>query len=282
MSSSAVSALDVTRPYRVPEHIGAVHLIVMNSTDQIVPAVHAQISASPTRKGLRITGGCANMEAPDKVDMLAWFSGNLVDFSGFVSSGATREVSADRLLDPMVTEVPALLASTGRVTTLSTVPRVGAFQLVDESRLQMFREDEWGGGITCPNPGVHMIVVVQDQMGDQLDWDGDLLAYVELFDTYRRTAGWDFATIVWNGGGVTKTEVKLTARAGWPVILVKGSGRAADEYCNAIKAGDSIDFTLTGEDEPVLYDPSVHQLYVVSKDEPTSLRDQLAALGFMQ
>ena len=283
MSLSTVNVLDRQDPFRVPDHIGAVHVIVMNNDDDVPAAVHAMMNASPTRLGLRIAGGCSNMEASDKETMLEWFGSNLADFRGFVSSGATREVS-DGVLDPMVTEVPALLARSGQVVTVSTVPRVGTLQLVDQSRLQLFRADKYGVSTSYPNPGVHMIVVVQDRLGSELDWDGDVLTYVDTFNTYRRTAGWQFASIVWNGGGVTRTEVKRTARSGWPVILVEGSGRAADEYIAAIRAGNLIDLTLPGDDDwhAGHYDPGNHPpFHIVSKDEPTSLRDKLVELGFM-
>ena len=278
---STAPAIDTARPLQVPKHIGAVHVIVMNSGDTVPAAVQAMMSRSPTRFGLRIAGGCSGMRPTDRENMLTWFGQNLADFSGFVSSGATREVTGGKL-DPMVTEVPALLASTGNVITISTVPRVGNLQLVDDSRLQIYNQADWGDSISHPNPGVHMIVMVQDRLGSELDWDGDVLTYVELFDGYRRTAGWQFATIVWNGGGVTKTEVKMALRAGWPVILVKGSGRAADEYITALETNGVIDLTLPEiDDGMVFHDPDVHNLIVVSKNDPSSLHDQLATLGFM-
>jgi hypothetical protein len=230
------SVLDPTKPFRVPEHIGKVKVIVMNQSDTVPAAAKALMGSSPARLGLRIAGGCSNMSRSDRDNMLMWFGANLRDFTGFLSSGGTREV-VNGVIDPMVTEVPALLAGMGRVITLSTVPRTGDFELVDDSRLQVFTQSEWGDSISHPNPSVHMLVFVQHELGDTLDWDGDVETYITLFNTFQRTAEWQFATIVWNGGGVTETEIKLAARSGWPVILVKGSGRAADKYVDAHRSG---------------------------------------------
>jgi hypothetical protein len=43
------------------------------------------------------------------------------------------------------------------------------------------------------------------------------------------------ATIVANGGGVTLKEVDLNVRAGRPVILIEGSGRAADALISLLR-----------------------------------------------
>jgi hypothetical protein len=278
MTTSTLDQLNPSDPFLVPRHIEAVELVIMNEGDPVSPFVHATMGSSSTNFGLRIAGGCSGMEKLDRKHMLDWFESNLGNFRGFVSSGATREVDEAGQLDPMVTEVPAVLARRGNVVTISTVPRVGRLQLVDRSRLRMFREDQWGKSVSQPNPAVHMFIVVQHQLGDEMDWDGDVRMYIDLFNSRRQFAGWQFACIAWNGGGVTKTEIKLTARSGWPVFLVEGSGRGADECIVALRNG-TLDLSLDGED-PVPYDPAQHKIYVVSKDQPDSLQQQLAALGY--
>jgi len=42
-------------------------------------------------------------------------------------------------------------------------------------------------------------------------------------------------TIVANGGGITLTEVEFNVRAGRPVILIEGSGRAADALISLLR-----------------------------------------------
>lgn len=280
MNSTVFDQLNPTQPFVVPDHIGAVQLITMNNGDAVPAAVDALIGSSPTHYGLRISGGCSGMSAADREHMLAWFTSNLADFSGLVSSGATREVT-DGHLDPMVTEVPALLAARNpdTVVTISTVPRVGRQELVDQSRLRLLREDQWGTSVVTLNPGVHMIIMVQHALGDNLDWDGDVATYIDHFNVWRRR-GWQFCNIVWNGGGVTKTELKRSLQSGWPVFVVEGSGRAADEYADAVRSGTAINLALDEDEGPVPYDPTQHQLYVVSQDDPHSLKQGLSKLGY--
>jgi hypothetical protein len=42
-------------------------------------------------------------------------------------------------------------------------------------------------------------------------------------------------TIVANGGGITLTEVESNVRAGRPIILIEGSGRAADALVSLLR-----------------------------------------------
>ena len=42
-------------------------------------------------------------------------------------------------------------------------------------------------------------------------------------------------TVVANGGGITLTEVGLNVRAGRPIILIEGSGRAADALISLLQ-----------------------------------------------
>ena len=54
-----------------------------------------------------------------------------------------------------------------------------------------------------------------------------------LFD--RLAAGGPSATVVANGGGITLDEVAANVKAGRPMILIEGSGRAADALVSLVK-----------------------------------------------
>jgi len=272
MANNALDQLDPTHPYRVPSHIGKVRLVVVGNKDKLPMALKGVVANAPGKLSLRIVGGCSGMEASDREMMLEWFVRNLVGFRGLVSSGATREVDSSGRLDPMVTEVPAALAAQGgdAITTVSTLPRTGDFVLVDDSRLQI----EGSYGPSHPNPAVHTILAVQDQIGGDLMWDGDLETYFKMLQERRNCA------IVWNGGGVTKTEIKMALRYGWDVILVQGSGRAADEYIGLARDG-KLDLRLEGETASLDYDASRHKLHIVDKQDPESLRCKLRDIGFL-
>ena len=272
--------LDTRHPYRVPSTIGAVDVIVTTSSAPILPAIQARMTASPAPIALRIAGGCSGMSDDDKQDMLAWFYRNMHGFKGLLSSGGTRDIKDGRL-DPMVTDVPAMLAS-DQVLTISTLPLVGTMQLVDDSRLRISRTDQYGTSLTHPNPGVHMLVVVQHPLGTALGWDGDVRTYFDMLNMYHHQGHrnpWQVGLVAWNGGSVTELEIKLAARYGWPVILVEGSGRAADKFITAMRDG-TLDLAQSNE-HSTPYNPRIHNIYVVRRDEPNSLRAQLEALNLM-
>lgn len=239
--------LGTERPYEVPQHIGQVQFIVTDSAAKAQTAVGAFMQRSPARIGIRIAGGCSGMSEADRVNMLDYFRTALGNYTGFLSSGATR--SADgRRISPMVTDVPAVVARHrgNRVLTVSTAPRTGRMVLTGNSRLVLDADN----GVN-PQPGVHMIVLFQPQFAhQQLGWDGDVEGAFGLFDAYAKT-GWPFGLIVWNGGDVTKKEALLAAQLGWHVFLVEGSGRQADELATAVR-GKRLrgKFTLVKRNDP--------------------------------
>lgn len=228
------TALQLDKPYAVPPNIQFVRLLVTGEHDPLPTAVAAFTHRSPSNVGIRLAGGCANMTAASKLGMLDFFGKGLRRFTGLVSSGGTREKTEDGQIDAMVTDVPALLAAqspTG-VVAISTIPRTGDLGLVDDSRLVLSDD-----GHLLPNPGVHMLILVQSHSGTPLGWDGDLRMYFDLFGNLVRHGGWKFGTIVYNGGGVTRKEALRSMALGWPVILIQGSGRQADTIIGEIEAG---------------------------------------------
>jgi len=80
----------------------------------------------------------------------------------------------------------------------------------------------------------------------------------------KRDGGFHAAgLIVWNGGNVTKSEVKLALERGFTVFLVKGTGRAADELAN----------------DPISRNPLVS---VVPITDPMVLNTLLRTKGFIR
>ena len=218
-------------PYTVPPDIGFVPIDFVRVGDPL-DELSAFMLRSPAPFGIRLAGGCTDMSVAERYAMLEFLGAGLMPFTGFVSSGGTREVLANGQLNPMVTDVPALLAAQGRVLTASTVPQTDIIGLVDESRL-VWRPD----GLLVPNPGVHRLVVVQGSRGERLGWDGDLQVYFDLFQALVARAGWRCALVVYNGGEVTLQEIYLALALGWKVIIVAGSGRAADDIVRQAQDG---------------------------------------------
>lgn len=267
--------IDPTRPYQVPSHVGRTTLFVPPSASAVQAVVGATMHQAVAKIGLRIAGGCSNMTCEFKNSTPSYFLHELADFRGLVSSGGTRDVDANGNLDVMVTDVPAYLVARrpNDVLAISTAPVVGDLGLVDDSRLVI--GDAQYGNDHPVNPGVHMLILFQaDSCEQHLDWNGDL-DYVDMFDLYVRRGGWRFATIVWNGGGVTREEAVKAAKKRWPVFLVNGTGRAADAMVSELAAGTLVDHEGKAVPE------ALYEYFVPVSLTPGHLMGELRKRGFV-
>lgn len=249
-------------PLRVTAPGGVCRILVMEKLATDLPTSFALLGTRARDKvAIRVTGGCSGMGPEDKATMIEYFRAAFDGFGGVVWSGGTRNVTADGQLDPMVTDVPAFVAlDNPSCVALATTPRTGELQLRGDSRFQL---DEGG---TLPNPGVAAMLIVQNGADGELGWDGDLDAYFRLMGQWRSAGGFTaLGVVAWNGGGVTKKEIDRSIAAGWPTIIVNGSGRAADEYAAKVASGE-----LTA--------PNV---IVVDRSDPQTLRAALVANGFI-
>jgi len=248
--------MNKTAPYLTNE---PVKLIVMNA-DNSLPANFALMGTRAEKKvAIRLAGGCKNMSLDDKEYMLSFFSNSFKNFNGLIWSGATRQVDDNDCIDPMITDVPGIIAKKNSgCIALGTVPRTAMLTLRDNSRLVL---DDWG---TAPNPDMHGILIVQKGPDGELGWDGDVETYIAMMRNWKDYAGFTaLGLISWNGGEVTRKEINKVAKLGWPTILIKGSGRVTDEMANTDK------FT------------SLKNVYVIDKDNPSQLLEFLMSQGFI-
>jgi hypothetical protein len=261
--------LSRSNPHTVTVPGGKIPLIIAEVDAKSLPTTFALLGTKAgQRVAVRLSGGCKNMSQADKDGMLAFFTQAFQGFQGVVWSGATRQVDGDGMLDPMVTDVPGLIAAENEgCVALGSVPRVHLLTLQGDSRLVL---DQWG---TIPNPTQHGILIVQDGPDRDLGWDGDVDMYFRLMEQWRDYANFSAVGVIgWNGGAVTGEEIMRSAKLGWPTILIKGSGRATDEIVGKLESGD----------ESLLSQfPAKHQVVVVSKDEPQALREELRRYGFI-
>jgi len=243
---------------------GRTVLIIQDKGAQL-PATFALMATRAARKVcIRISGGCKGMNADDKKAMMDFFQIAFKGFEGMIWSGGTRQFDKDGNLDPMVTDVPGVVAAGNpKCVALGSTPRTDVLRLVEESRLVL---DDYG---TAPNPSMNAILLVQDGAEGKLGWDGDLDAAFGLMDQLTQYGGFHRAGVIaWNGGAITRDEVMRSIKKGWPTIVVKGSGRAADEIAAELVAGTFAD--------------KRENLYVVDKSSPHILRKLLIAERFIQ
>jgi hypothetical protein len=255
-------------PQTVTTRSGESRLIVMDRREGF-PTTFALLATTAADKVvLRVSGGCKGMDANDKQQMLTYFSEALAGFRGMIWSGATRQVDKEGALDPMVTDVPGVIAATNpECVALGSAPRTDYLRLKGESSLVL---DSYG---TLPNPTMTGILVVQNGADGKSDWDGDLDAAFTLMSDLVSAAAFKRAGVIaWNGGLVTEDEVLRSAKQGWPTFVVRGSGRLADEISQKLESGNQ---------ELLSKLPKNHRLRIVERDNSFTLRSQLQEFGFL-
>lgn len=261
--------LDRTRPYRVTTQSGKLNLIVMDGKKDGLPTAFALMGTKAASKvAIRLSGGCKGMGPKDKEQMLDFFAQAFDGFNGLIWSGGTRQVDGQGNTDPMVTDVPGVIAKLNPGTVvLGTVPRTDMLTLQDDSRLVL---NEYGNVL---NPDMDGVLIVQNGPDGKLDWDGDLDAYFTLMEHWRNYAGFTaLGMIAWNGGPITRDEILRSAKKGWPTIIITGTGRVADEISEQLIKND-----------PALMSqlPNDHRLWFTGKESPQALHGLLRDHGFI-
>lgn len=258
-----------------PHHItapgGKVTLLIKDAKEGIPAAFALMATRADHKVAIRITGGCKGMTTADKTAMLDYFSKAFAGFRGLAFSGATRQTDKDGNLDPMVTDVPGVIAANNPgCIALGTAPRTDLLSLQGDSRLVL---DSYG---TAPNPTMSGILLVQKGADGNLDWNGDLADYFNMMGQLRDHAGFThLGVIAWNGGEITREEIQMSAQRGWPTIIVKGSGRVADEIATAVEAGNFSGFGNLPKNQ-------TNHIIIVNHNDPAGLRQVLISQGFLQ
>src|SRR5437773_3813591 len=63
------------------------------------------------------------------------------------------------------------------------------------------------------------------------DWGGETRTMLELARAFKAQT----VAILVNGGAIAGDEALQTARNGWPLLVIEGSGRFADDVCAAVR-----------------------------------------------
>jgi len=261
--------VDKKNPYKVTENGGKVNLVVMNANEGL-PAAFALMGTRAQRKvAIRLCGGCKGMDSMNKMNMLSFFKEAFTGFKGVAFSGATRQIDGNGLIDPMITDVPGVIAKDNNgCVALGTIPRTDMLSLQNDSRLVL---DNWG---TVPNPDMYGILIVQNGADGKLNWNGDLFQYFKLMENWKDFAGFSSIGVCsWNGGVVTKEEIMYSLQNGYPTILIKGSGRATDEVIKEYEEEDAKFMSIL---------PEIHKIRIVDKSAPQNFRNVLIHDGFLE
>lgn len=256
------------KPWQVTAPGGVTRLLVMDRGEPFPTSFALIATTVPDRVAIRIAGGCKNMGPGDKEEMLAYFGKAFAGYRGMVWSGGTRQTDRDGNLDPMVTDVPGVIAAQNpECVALGSTPRTDYLRLVGESRLVL---DQYGTGT---NPSMGAILVVQNGADGALGWNGDLDQAFSLMGMLKRDAnfrqvGW----IGWNGGAVTEEELIRSAKLGYPTVLIRGSQRVTDDLIEKLSVDDGALLEMVGDK---------HGFVVADRADPNTLRAALVAHGFI-
>jgi hypothetical protein len=232
--------------------------------------VMATLSMVSNRIVVSITGGCAkaNMTYGEGQEVLELFRRAFEGFNGALLVGGTRMILDDsqEVLFGITEVGPMIRAHCPNSLVLGVIPRLqevvfhqGASVLqVVHSIGESIEPDH----TTIVHPNQDIVVGIGQRLLPQLAiWDDEVEFRRYLTDLLRLYGGWRSILIAYNGGSTTEREVQATARQGWPVILIQGSGRATDK--------------LAGDEDFLQAHPNVH----VCEHSVTSLQRELAALG---
>jgi hypothetical protein len=198
---------------------------------------------------MRLTGGCGLMTPEDAVGLAnlqeALSGGKPAEngdvqhprFAGFCLFGGTRMIRKDdpSVIVPGITEVPpAISAQCPDAAMLGVIAKVG-HMLYTPHGVVVHGEGS-SDYATIVHPTQTSTVVLQPSADSLASWDDEAKECINICDALRNLQ-WQSLLTVYNGGGVTEREILRWAKLGkidpfWRVLLIKGSGRKADEYAN--------------------------------------------------
>jgi hypothetical protein len=198
---------------------------------------------------LRLTGGCANMTAADAIgmrnlaDALRGFKGSkdLPRFEGFALFGGTQMISIHdpAQVVPGITEIfPSIAQNLPGLVMLGIVPGFRQLLVSKEPGLigkNILDIQPKKGVITTVHPDLRSVLLVEPEPNNEEIWDDEWKECARYIRTLHER-NWKSLLIVYNGGSVSERELKFWAQAGrqepgrWNVLLIKESGRIADQY----------------------------------------------------
>jgi hypothetical protein len=182
------------------------------------------------KKIIRFTGGCGYMSEKDSNGLYNLFIEALTGFKGAVLFGGTRMLKKNnkKSIVPGITEIPPLLRKNNPdLIILGVIPKTKDLVL-DECGLIVSNESE-NDYLTIVNPDQDLCLVVQESVDKYATWETEFEECIDITSNLRNFANWDSLLISYNGGSVTEKEIITTVKLEWPVLLIKGSGRATDK-----------------------------------------------------
>ena len=182
---------------------------------------------------VRLTGGCGYMSEEDAKGLYGLFLHSLIGFDGAMLFGGTRMIRKDdnSVIVPGITEIPPFIKEhCPNAIFQGVIPKTGDLQLSDCGMVVSNGDDD--DYLTIVHPQQDAALIVQANVDDGVVWEAEFKECLKIIQYLREFAQWRSLLIAYNGGGTTKKEIIAHAKLGWPVLLIKGSGRVSDELSN--------------------------------------------------
>jgi len=176
---------------------------------------------------VRFTGGCGHMDPEDAKGMYELFLTAFNGFAGAMLFGGTRMLRGKEIV-PGITEVPPMIKEKNPgCILLGVVPKMQDLRIVEQG---IYLSGNWNDIMTIIHPYQDQCLVIQKNPDAGVSWEVEYEECMHITNDLREIANWRSLLVSYNGGSVSEKEILATAAAGWPVLLVEGSGRKTDEY----------------------------------------------------
>ncbi|HEX9008062.1 MAG TPA: hypothetical protein VF837_02270 [Patescibacteria group bacterium] len=205
-------------------------LFMINESQQSSQIISLKLSNATDHFFVRLTGGSGKISFKDGVRGITSLMKELSQFKGIIISGGTRIINKpDLKVHPSIQEVGSFIkAKNPHVRVFGIVPRQEVLQLRKEGVLVLEEETQF----TVINPDFDVVLIVQKNVDDGSPWETEWRESFRIVSQFRSYSDYRCALIAYNGGNITKDEIRVWAAYKWPVLLIKDSGRVTDELAN--------------------------------------------------
>jgi hypothetical protein len=193
--------------------------------------VGLRLTNAPERMIVRFTGGCGCMTAEYAEGLYDLFVSAFKGFRGGMLFGGTRMIKRDNPSEivPGITEIPPLIRQDNPESViLGVIPNSEDLKFAPEGLI--VSAEKGNDFITIAHPNQDTCLLLQESVDRKVSWESEFEECLRITENLRSFAHWGSLLISYNGGGVTEKEIVATAQRGWPVLLIRGSGRITDVY----------------------------------------------------
>ncbi len=187
---------------------------------------------------VRISGGCGYMESTEEARLLS-FATAFTHYKGVIIGGGTRMLYRKNLhqIRPGVTELlPTIKKVAPDCTTIGIIPKVKGHDLeliqIPDSPFPLLCFGQYEEYITTFTVENDFHIMVQATADIGVRWEDEYRTALIEMEVLRREKQYRCATVFYNGGPTSEKELMDTLELGWPVVLIKNSGRMCDTYGN--------------------------------------------------